>query len=85
MTYHRRYNYSNTTGVTSGAGTAYSSRAPKFEVIRIRKFVKEREHNGQKKKDKRTNNDLPNTTQKTKDREKRTQLKSGVNLGALEE
>ena len=31
------------------------------------------------------NNDLPNTTQKTKDREKRTQLKSGVNLGALEE
>ena len=55
------------------------------EVIRIRKFVKEREHNGQKKKDKRTNNDLPNTTQKTKDRAKRTQLKSGVNLGALEE
>jgi len=34
------------------------------DVIRIRKS-KERQHNGQKKK---TNNDLQNTTQKTKDR-----------------
>jgi len=36
----------------------------KFEdtkgVIRIRKSKKDRQHNGQKKKDKRTNNDLQN-------------------------
>jgi len=31
----------------------------------------------QKKKDKRSNNDLQNTTQKTKDRGTRTQLKTG--------
>jgi len=30
------------------------------EVIRIRKLKKDRQHNGQKKKDKRTNNDLQN-------------------------
>ena len=35
-------------------------------VIRSRKS-KDRQHNGQKKKDKRTNNDLQNITQKTKD------------------
>ena len=29
-------------------------------VIRIRKAKKEKQHNGQKKKDKRTNNDLQN-------------------------
>ena len=33
-----------------------------------RKLRKNRQHNGQKKRDKRTNNDLQNTTQKTKDR-----------------
>jgi hypothetical protein len=33
-------------------------------------------------KDKRTNNDLQNTTQKTKDRATRTPLKSGINPGA---
>jgi hypothetical protein len=37
-------------------------------VIRIRKSKKNRQHNGQKKKDKRKNNDLQNITQKTKDR-----------------
>ena len=31
-------------------------------------MLKVRQHNGQKKKDKRTNNDIQNTTQKTKDR-----------------
>jgi len=36
-------------------------------VIRIRKS-KDRQHNNQKKKDKRTNNDLQITTQKTGDR-----------------
>ena len=42
-------------------------------VIRSRKSKKVRQHNGQKKKDKRTNNDLPNRIRKTKDRV--TQLK----------
>ena len=37
-------------------------------VIGSRKSKKCRQHNGQKKKDKRTNNGLQNTTQKTKDR-----------------
>jgi hypothetical protein len=36
-----------------------------------------------KKKDKSTNNDLPNTTQKTKDRATRTPLKTGLNSRAL--
>jgi len=36
-------------------------------VIRIYKS-KDRQHNGQKKKEKRTNNDLQNITHKTKDR-----------------
>ena len=35
-------------------------------VIRNRNSKKDRQHNGQKKKNKRTNNDLQNTTQKTK-------------------
>jgi hypothetical protein len=37
-------------------------------VIRIRTSKKDRKHNGQKKKDKRTNNNLKYTTPKTKDR-----------------
>jgi len=37
-------------------------------VVRIRKSKKDRQHNGQKKKDKKTNNDLENTSQKTEDR-----------------
>jgi len=36
------------------------------------------------RKDKGTNNDLQNITDKTKDRETRTPLKPGVNLGAPE-
>ena len=52
----------------------------KFEdtkgVIRIRNS-KDMQHNGQKKKDKRTKkNNLQNITQKTKDRAKRTPLKT---------
>jgi hypothetical protein len=35
-------------------------------VIRIRKPKKDRQHNGQKKKDKRTNNDIKNYTHKKK-------------------
>ena len=44
------------------------------EVIRICKSKKDRQHNGQKKKDKRTNNDLQNITHKTKDWVTRTPL-----------
>ena len=40
----------------------------------------ERQHNGQKKKDKKTNNDLQNTTQKGKDRAARNPLKTGGEL-----
>jgi len=43
-------------------------------VTRIRKS-KDRQHNGQKKQDKWTNNNLQNTTQKTTDQETRTPLK----------
>ena len=45
-------------------------------VIRIRKS-EDRQHNGQKKKDKWTNNDLQNITHKTKDPATRTPLKTG--------
>ena len=48
-------------------------------VIRIRKSKKDR-RNDQMKKDKRTNNDLQNTTHKTKDRVTRTPLKTGGEL-----
>ena len=41
-------------------------------IIIIRKSKKDRQHNGRKKKDKRTNNDLQNITYKTKDRVTRT-------------
>ena len=35
-------------------------------VIKIRKLKKDRQHNGQKKKDKRKSNDLQNITHKIK-------------------
>jgi len=47
-------------------------------IIRIRK-LKVRQHNGQKKTDKRTNNDLQNITQKTTDLAPRIPLKPDVN------
>ena len=49
----------------------------KFEITKgVNRSLnqKDRQYNGQKKKDKKTNNDLQNTTQKTKDRETRTPL-----------
>jgi uncharacterized protein (DUF2141 family) len=52
-------------------------------VIRIRISKKNRQHNGQKKKHKRTNNDLQNI-HKTKDRVTRTRLKPGMYSGAPE-
>ena len=45
-------------------------------AIRIRKLKKNRQNNGDRKKDKRTNNDLQNITHKTKDRGTRTPLKT---------
>jgi hypothetical protein len=43
------------------------------DVIRSRKS-KDRQHNGRKKKDERTNNDLQNITQKSEDRATQTLL-----------
>ena len=66
MTYHRVCSNSNTMGATCGAGAAYPFGAHEEEfadtkgVIRIRISKKNRQHNGQKKKYKRTNNDLQN-------------------------
>jgi hypothetical protein len=40
-------------------------------------------NNGQKKKDKRTNNDLQNNTRKTKDRAALASLKTRLNSGSL--
>ena len=58
----------------------------KFEgmkrVIRRRKSKKDRQHSGQKKKYKGTNNELLITTQKTKDRATRAPLQPVVNSGA---
>jgi hypothetical protein len=53
-------------------------------IIRICKSRKNRQHNGQKKNDKMTNNDLQNTTHRTKDWVTRTPLKQVVNSGAPE-
>ena len=53
-------------------------------VIRNRNSKKDRQHNGQKKKNKRTNNDLQNTTQKTKNQATWTPLKTLVNSDAPE-
>ena len=50
------------------------------EVIKICN-LKDRQFNGQKKNDKRTNHNLQRTTKKTKDQATRTQLKTGVNSG----
>jgi hypothetical protein len=51
-------------------------------VMRSRKSKMGRQYNGQKKRMKRTNNDMQNTTHKTKNRATRTLLKLGVNSGA---
>jgi hypothetical protein len=45
---------------------------------------KNRQHNGQRKRYKKTNNNLQNTRQKTKGRATRTPLKRGVKSGAPE-
>jgi len=53
-------------------------------VIWSRKSKKDRQHNGQKKRDKRTNNDLQKILHKTKDWITQTPLKTGVNSGVPE-
>ena len=65
-------------------GCVYEELEDTKVVIRTRKW-KERQHNYQKKKNKGINNDLQNTTQKTKDREIQAPLKPDVNPGAPEE
>ena len=49
-------------------------------VIRFRKSKKDRQHNDQTKKEKRTNNDLQNIKHKTKDRATRTPQITGSEL-----
>jgi len=56
-----------------------SLKIPKDWVIRSRKS-KDRQHNDQKKKDKRIKNDLQNITQKTNDWATRIPLKTGGEL-----
>ena len=45
----------------------------------MRKSKKNRQHNGQKKKDKRINNDQQNITHTDKNRKTRTPLNGGMN------
>jgi len=52
-------------------------KATRVVIIRSRKSNKDRQYNGQKKRDKRANSDLQNITQKTKHRTIRTPLKRG--------
>ena len=52
------------------------------EVIRIRIIKKKRQNTGQKKKYKRTNNDLQNTHIKLKIEQQESHLKPEVNSGA---
>ena len=65
-----------------------TARQEEFEaakgVIRIRISKTDRQHIDQKKKYKRTNHYLQNITHKTKDRVKRTPVKSVVNSGSQE-
>jgi len=53
-------------------------------LIRSRKSMKHRQYNCQKKKDRRTNNDLQNPTHNIKDRAARTPLKTGMSSGVPE-
>jgi len=52
--------------------------------IRSRKLKKDREHKAPKQKNRKTNSDLQNMTQKTKDRAARAPLKEGMNSGSPE-
>jgi hypothetical protein len=50
--------------------------------IKIRKSNKDRHHNGQKKKGKKTSNDIQNTTQRKRSRNTNPTKKPGVDSGA---
>ena len=52
--------------------------------MRRRKSKKDRQRSGQSKKDQRTNNNLQNITQKTKDQVTQTPLKPMMNSGPPE-
>ena len=62
--------------------TCYEELRDTKGVIRIRKSRKNRQHNGQTKKNQRTNNDLQNITHKTHDRVTWTPLSSEGALSA---
>jgi hypothetical protein len=53
-------------------------------IIRIRKWKKDRQHNGQKIKNKSTNSDLQNIIHKTKNQVTRTPIKPGGELMSSE-
>jgi hypothetical protein len=53
-------------------------------IIRIRKSKKDRQHNGQKIKNKGTNSDLQNIIHKTKNQVTRTPIKPGGELMSSE-
>jgi hypothetical protein len=61
---------SNTISISDGVRVTYQLEKNMIpnEVIKIHNSKKDMQYNGQAKTDKRTNNDLLNTTQKTKDR-----------------
>ena len=61
----KRYQRGNQNSYIEEGQTTQWSRDTKGVII-IRKSKKNRQHNGQKKKDKRTNNDLQNTHIKLK-------------------
>jgi len=69
-------------------GTCLGQVEEEFEdtkgAIRIRKSKKDKQQNCEKKKYKRTNNDLQNTTKKKEDRAIRIPLQLGLNLRAPE-
>ena len=52
-------------------------------IIKIRKSKKDRRHNGQKKKNKRTNNDLQDITHQAKYRVTGTPLKLAIQMAVL--
>jgi hypothetical protein len=59
---------STSMGTSRNPGSIKLGKESSVKHLGDRKSKKERQHNGQKKKEKRTNNDLQNITQKTKDR-----------------
>ena len=69
-------------------GICFNIKKKEFEdtkgVIRNYKLKNDRQHNGQKEKDKRTNNDLQNIHIKLKIEQHEPHSKPGVNVGATD-